>query len=235
MLKDRGQYREMYLSEGPCCPFSFQEPDEGVRLRRNADGGDKAGIVSVGPSGKQLGRNRGAMTAEKIERWFERALFAARWLVAPIYVGLITALIVLVVMLAKSIVLIATRLPTANLHDAVVAILSLIDLSLIANLVLIVLYTGYESFVSKLDIQDHEDRPGWLGKVDFNGLKLKLFASIVAITGIELLKAFMDVSEAEHLNERELMWLVAIHLVSLVTMIGAAFSQWLTSRASDHV
>lgn len=171
----------------------------------------------------------------KIERWFEQGLFAARWLVAPIYLGLIGALVVLLAMLAKSLVLIATRLPTANLHDAVVTILSLIDLTLIANLVLIVLYTGYESFVSKLDIEGHEDRPRWLGKVDFTGLKLKLFASIVAITGIELLKAFMDVSEAGHANEKKLVWLVAIHLVFVITTIGAAFSQWLASRSTDHV
>ena len=171
---------------------------------------------------------------QKIETAFERCLFAARWLAAPIYLGLVLALVVLLVMLVKYAVLIVTHVPVANLHDAVIAILSLIDLALIANLVLIVLFTGYDSFVSRLDIEDHEDRPAWLGKVDFSGLKLKLFASIVAITGIELLKAFMDLSEAGHANERVLIWLVIIHVVFLVTTIGAALSQALAARSKGH-
>jgi uncharacterized protein (TIGR00645 family) len=171
--------------------------------------------------------------SQKAERLFERCLFAARWLVAPIYVGLILALLVLLVMLGKYVGIIVMRLPAANLHDAVISILSLIDLALIANLVLIVLFTGYDSFVSRLDIADQEDRPAWLGKVDFSGLKLKLFASIVAITGIELLKAFMDLSEEGHANERVLTWLVVIHLVFLITTIGAAFSQWIAGRSRD--
>ena len=147
---------------------------------------------------------------------------------------LVLALVVLLVMLAKYVVIIVGQVPTANLHDAVIAILSLIDLALISNLVLIVLFTGYDSFISRLDVADHEDRPAWLGKVDFSGLKLKLFASIVAITGIELLKAFMDLSEAGKTNERALIWLVIIHVVFLVTTIGAAFSQWLSERSKHH-
>lgn len=166
-----------------------------------------------------------------IEVAFERGLFAARWLAAPIYLGLVAALILLLVILAKYLILMVTHAPTANLHDAVIAILSLIDLSLIANLVLIVLFTGYDSFVSRLDLDDQRDRPGWLGKVDFSGLKLKLFASIVAITGIELLKAFMELSEAGKANIGQMTWLVIIHVVFLITTIGAAFSQWLAARA----
>jgi uncharacterized protein (TIGR00645 family) len=174
------------------------------------------------------------MVQSRIETWFERGLFAARWLVAPIYLGLVGSLLVLLVMLGKYVVLIVNELPTASLHDAVIAILSLIDLTLIGNLVLIVLYTGYESFVSKLDIEGHQDRPGWLGKVDFSGLKLKLFASIVAITGIELLKAFMDLSEIGQANQRKLVWLVTIHLVFLLTTIGAALSQRLATPQSKQ-
>ncbi|HVU31556.1 MAG TPA: TIGR00645 family protein [Sphingomicrobium sp.] len=171
---------------------------------------------------------------QKLEIAFEQFLFAARWLAAPIYLGLVIALIVILVMLAKYVVIIIGHMPTANLHDAVIAILSLIDLALISNLVLIVLFTGYDSFISRLDVTDHEDRPAWLGKVDFSGLKLKLFASIVAITGIELLKAFMDVSEAGKANERALFWLVVIHVVFLVTTIGAAFSHWLALNSKNH-
>ena len=169
-----------------------------------------------------------------IERTFERGLFAARWLVAPLYLGLVAAIIVLLVMFGKYLIIIVEKVPTADLHDAVVAILSLIDLALIANLVLIVLYTGYESFVSRLDIEEHVDRPSWLGKVDFSGLKLKLFASIMAISGIELLKTFMDVAEKGHANDKALTWLVAIHLLFLATTIGAALSQRLSTPSDGH-
>ena len=185
-------------------------------------------------SGAGLTRRTGGLVQRDIERTFERGLFAARWLVAPLYLGLVAAIIVLLVMFGKYLIIIVEKVPTANLHDAVVAILSLIDLALIANLVLIVLYTGYESFVSRLDIEEHVDRPSWLGKVDFSGLKLKLFASIMAISGIELLKTFMDVAEKGHANDKALTWLVAIHLLFLATTIGAALSQRLSTPSDGH-
>jgi uncharacterized protein (TIGR00645 family) len=168
-----------------------------------------------------------------VERIFERGLFAARWLAAPIYVGLIFCLAMLLVILVKYVVLVGGQLWSLDLHDAVAATLSFIDLALIANLVLIVLYSGYESFVSRLDIEDHADRPAWLGKVDFAALKLKLFASIVAITGIELLKAFIDVHEKGHVNAQTLFWLVVIHLTFLATTVASALSQWLVDRAES--
>jgi len=168
----------------------------------------------------------------KLERNFEKFLFAARWLVAPIYVGLIFCLVMLVVILIKYTVMIAAQLAHINVHDAIVATLSYIDLALIANLVLIVMFTGYASFVSKLDIEDYEDKPEWLGKVDFSGLKLKLFASIAAITGIELLKAFMDLRETGLVDERAIRWLVIIHGTFLVTTVAAALSQKLEAHSS---
>lgn len=167
----------------------------------------------------------------RIEKLFEQGLFAARWLAAPIYVGLIFCMIVLLVVLVRSLIHVGAALPTISVHDAVVATLSVIDLALIANLILIVLYTGYASFVSRLNIEEHEDRPAWLGKVDFAGLKLKLFASIVAITGIELLKAFMDLRETGTANGEMLRYMVIIHAVFLVTALASAVTQWLATRS----
>lgn len=169
--------------------------------------------------------------ANKIERAFERGLFAARWLIAPMYVGLIFCLIMLLYILVKYVILVAMRLPEMTVHEAVVATLSFIDLTLIVNLVLIVLYTGFENFVSKMDLGDHDDRPAWLGQFDFTGLKLKLFATIVAITGIELLKAFMDLRETGHVNPQALTWLAMIHGLFLLTTLVSALSQWLEMRA----
>lgn len=168
---------------------------------------------------------------ETFERNFEKALFAARWLVAPIYVGLIFCLIVLIVILVKYSILIAMQIPHITAHDAIVATLSFIDLALIANLVLIVMFTGYASFVSKLNIDDYEDKPEWLGKVDFSGLKLKLFASIAAISGIELLKAFMDLRETGSVNVEAMRWLIVIHGIFLATIVVAALSQRWEARS----
>ena len=169
-----------------------------------------------------------------LESRLGRGLFAARWLAAPIYVGLVVALGILLIVLVKYLALILAHIASTNLHDAMVSILSLVDLTLIANLVLIVLFTGFDSFISRLQIDDHEDRPAWLGQIDFTALKFKLFASIAAITGIELLKAFLDLSEARKVDPKTLTWLVTIHLVFMLTTIGAAFSQWLVARAKIH-
>lgn len=169
----------------------------------------------------------------KVEKFLEEGLFAARWLAVPIYIGLIFCLVILLVILAKYTVLVASHLPTINVHEAVVAVLSFIDLALIANLILIVLYSGYQNFVSRLSIEEHADRPAWLDKVDFTGLKLKLFSSIIAITSIELLKAFMDLREAGAPDASALMWLLIIHGVLIVTAFASAWSQ-VFGAASDH-
>ncbi len=93
--------------------------------------------------------------------------------------------------------------------------LALIDLSLAANLVLIVVFSGYENFVSKIDPEGHPDWPEWMTQIDFAGLKQKLFASIVAISAIQVLKAYMNLEKS--LNEKTLPWLVGIHVVFVVS------------------
>ena len=94
--------------------------------------------------------------------------------------------------------------------DIILGILSLVDLTFTGSLVVIVIFSGYENFVSKIDANEHKDWPEWMGKIDFSGLKLKLMSSIVAISAIQLLKAFMNVG---NVSDRELMWLVGIHVV----------------------
>jgi uncharacterized protein (TIGR00645 family) len=115
--------------------------------------------------------------------------------------------------------------------QVILVILTLIDLSLAGNLLLIVLFSGYENFVSKLDIEDTTDRPPWMGTVDFSGLKMKLIASIVAISGIHLLKRFMEIGETETpLDEPQLMWLVIIHLTFVGSGVLLALMDWLTAQ-----
>jgi uncharacterized protein (TIGR00645 family) len=179
-----------------------------------------------------------------LERALEGGLFASRWLMAPFYVGLIAALGALMVVffqeLSHELPLLwtfdATGAYAMTPEGAILLALSLIDLSLAANLVLIVIFSGYENFVSKIDVADHEDRPEWMGTVDFSGLKLKLIASIVAISGIALLKAFLEIGSKpfDAAAERSLMWQVIVHLTFVVSGVLLAFMDWLTGHQKPH-
>ncbi len=149
-----------------------------------------------------------------MERLIERTLFSSRWLMAPMYVGLVAALCVMVWVFAKELWVFILGAHALTIDTAVLGALSLIDLSLAANLLLIVMFSGYENFVSRFDIGDHDDRPEWQGTVDFSTLKLKLVASIVAISGIHLLKVFMDVKKY---TDDQIWWMVAIHMVFVIS------------------
>lgn len=163
-----------------------------------------------------------------MERMIERGLFASRWLMAPMYVGLVGALLILLWTFLMELGRFFLAIPTLTVDDAVLGVLALIDLSLAGNLLLIVIFSGYENFVSRMDTVDHEDRPDWQGTVDFAGLKLKLVASIVAISGIHLLKVFMDVGKYD---AEQIRWMVVIHLVFVVSGVLLALMDWISARA----
>jgi len=165
-----------------------------------------------------------------LEQW----LFRARWLMAPFYVGLVVALAGLLVVFARETWAEMAHVVDMKGDDAILMALSLIDMSLAANLLLIVIFSGYENFVSKIDTGGDEDRPGWMGTVDFSGLKMKLIASIVAISAIALLKAFMKAAEGEAIDDRHLAWLVGIHITFVVSGAILALMDWLSSRTSSH-
>ena len=162
---------------------------------------------------------------EIAEHLLERTLFGSRWLMAPFYLLMVVALGVLLVKFCQELIHIVMHTVTMTEADAILGVLSLIDISLAGNLLLMVLFSGYENFVSKMDVRDHEDRPSWMGKVDFSGLKLKLIASIVAISGINLLKNFMalDRIPITPSKETELLWLVIIHGTFIVSGVLLAF------------
>ena len=169
-----------------------------------------------------------------VERWLEAGLFHARWLMAPFYLGLVVALAVLLVVFFNEAVHEFQHALSMTPEGAILMVLSLIDLSLAGNLLLIVIFSGYENFVSKIDTADHEDRPGWMGTVDFSGLKMKLIASIVAISAIALLKAFMELAEGKPLDPPALLWLVVIHLTFVVSGVLLALMDWLAARTTKH-
>ena len=162
-----------------------------------------------------------------IERILEKILFSSRWLLAPIYLGLIVGLVALVVKDVQHLVHIVPNILSSSESDLVLDILGLIDLSLTASLVIIVIFSGYENFVSRIVGAGHEDWPEWMSTIDFTGLKLKLLSSIVAISAIQLLRVFMDIAKT---SDRELMWSVTIHVVFVVSGLLLA----LTDRMSEH-
>jgi uncharacterized protein (TIGR00645 family) len=171
----------------------------------------------------------------KLERAVESALFASRWLLAPLYLGMVLALAMIIVIFARELINELAHIRTLDAEGGILLSLSLIDLSLTGNLLLIVMFSGYENFVSKIHIGDHEDRPSWMGTVDFAGLKIKLIASIVAISGIALLRAFLPLGEAgAAVDTQRIGWMLAIHLTFVVSGVLLAVMDWITSRTGAH-
>jgi uncharacterized protein (TIGR00645 family) len=168
---------------------------------------------------------------KRIERALESMMFNSRWLLAPFYVGLIAAVVVLLATFTQEFFKLAPHALSADKNEVILWVLTLIDFSLVANLLLIVIFSGYENFVSKIDVGDHEDRPSWMGKVDYAGMKIKLIASIVAISGIELLKAFVDVKD---LSNEDLAWKVGIHLTFVVSGVLLAWMDRIEDSGHGH-
>ncbi|MFC3088326.1 TIGR00645 family protein [Tabrizicola soli] len=172
-----------------------------------------------------------------VETRFEQGLYASRWLMAPMYLGLAVSLGMLMVIFFKEMAYYLPQTLDMPADQAILAVLTLIDLSLAGNLLLIVLFSGYENFVSKFDFDTGTDRPAWMGKVDFSGLKMKLIASIVAISGIHLLKVFMSLGKGDpaHAASAEtIRWMVIIHLTFVASGVLLALMDWLTSKAKEH-
>ena len=165
-----------------------------------------------------------------MERSLERLIFASRWLMAPFYVGLVLALAMLLVKFVQELLHYVPGVLAMKEGDLVLAVLALVDLTLAGSLVLMVIFSGYENFVSKIETDDHADRPEWMGTLDFSALKLKLVASIVAISAIHLLKAFMNVSAV---NKDDIFWLVVVHMAFVVSGVLLALMDWISEKAKS--
>ncbi|MCK5720744.1 MAG: TIGR00645 family protein [Thiomargarita sp.] len=169
-----------------------------------------------------------------IEKLLETLLFRSRWLLAPFYLGLIGALVLLLIKFIKKFIDILPGFLSSSSTDLILSILGLIDIILVANLLLIIIFSGYENFVSKIDVvEDHVDRPEWMGKVDYAGLKIKVIGSIVAISSIELLKVFINIFEnpnsellqGDTLWQVGVFWLIIIHLTFVISGVFFAIME----------
>ena len=169
-----------------------------------------------------------------LESILESFLFGARWLVAPFYVGLVLALVMLLGSFCFEIYEAVVVHFSLDPEDVILLVLSLIDLSLAANLIIIVVFSGYENFVSKIDTHGNVDRPSWMGTLDFSGLKMKLIGSIVAISVISLLRAFMELAKTgSELDAKKLAWMIGLHLTFLASGVFFALMDYIASKAEE--
>lgn len=175
------------------------------------------------------------MKMKRIELFLEHFMFGSRWLLVPFYLGLIAGIALLLVKFLKAFLTLVPVVFNGDGGAALLGILTLVDITLLANLLLIIIFAGYENFVSKIDTGDNEDRPDWMGHVGFSDLKLKLIGSIVAISGIELLKYFINVKEvlAEPNGNYQLAWLVGIHITLVFS--GVMFALMDRIAVGNHV
>ena len=151
-----------------------------------------------------------------MEQFIEKTLFASRWLLAPLYLGLSLALVALGIKFFQEVYHVLSHILVSSEADMILTLLALIDLVLVGSLIVMVMFSGYENFVSRLEVGERADKLGWLGKLDAGTLKLKVAASIVAISSIHLLRAFMN---AQQIPNDKLLWYVIIHLTFVVSAV----------------
>lgn len=161
-----------------------------------------------------------------VESKFENLMYASRWLLAPIYFGLSIALALVAIKFFQEVIHVVPHILELKEADLVLVTLSLVDMALVGGLLVMVMLSGYENFVSQIDLEHGKEKLSWLGKLDSGSLKQKVAASIVAISSIHLLKAFMN---AEHIDNEKLQWYVIIHL----TFVVSAASMALVDRLNE--
>jgi uncharacterized protein (TIGR00645 family) len=169
----------------------------------------------------------------KVESTLEAWVFHSRWLLAPFFIGLLLAIVALLVKFAKALWTLGITVFEASAEEVIMSILTLVDAALLAALLLIIGFSGYENFVSKIGTGEHEDRPAWMGKVGFSDLKIKLIGAIVAISAVELLKAFVNIQVGD--AWQPLAWKVGIHLTFVVSGVLFAITDRITEgKAVRH-
>ncbi|MBT6634647.1 MAG: TIGR00645 family protein [Gammaproteobacteria bacterium] len=153
-----------------------------------------------------------------IENFLEAVIFRSRWLLAPFFIGLVFSILLLLIKFLEELFHLSTQIFLFSENDVIVSILALVDIALVGSLLLMIIFSGYEIFVSKIDVANHKDRPDWMGKVNFSGLKLKVIGAIVAISAIDLLKTFMNLSDTISPSEIDtIFWKLALHMSFVIS------------------
>ncbi|MEE8379742.1 MAG: TIGR00645 family protein [Gammaproteobacteria bacterium] len=172
---------------------------------------------------------------DKIEHAIESTIFKSRWLLAPFFLGLVFSIVLLFIKFAQEFWHISSHVTSLTENEVVIGILALVDMALVGSLLLMIIFSGYEIFVSKINVAEHEDRPSWMGKVDFSGLKLKVIGAIVAISAIDLLKTFMNIPDAlSDSDVNSLQWKVTIHMAFVLSGVLFAVMDWVAGKTAKH-
>ncbi|HKR04428.1 MAG TPA: TIGR00645 family protein [Bacteroidia bacterium] len=158
----------------------------------------------------------------KAESVLEKIIFASRWVQAPLYVGLIIGGVLYAYKFLDELIHLCASITEITESALMLGVLTLVDITMVANLLIMVIIGGYSTFVSKIDIETHVDRPEWLKKVDAGTLKVKLAGSLVGVSGIHLLQVFINI---EQRNLEYVKWQVIIHVVFLLSSIMLAYSE----------
>ena len=172
---------------------------------------------------------------DKLEHYIESTIFTSRWLLAPFFLGLVFSIVLLFVKFAQELWHLFTGVLAASEADVIIGILALVDMALVGSLLLMIIFSGYEIFVSKIDVANHEDRPDWMGKVDFSGLKLKVIGAIVAISAIDLLKVFMNIPEQlSDADSNAILWKVVLHMAFVLSGVLFAIMDKVAGDTNKH-
>lgn len=159
---------------------------------------------------------------KKLEAVFESAIFASRWVQAPIYGGLIVGAILYTYKFLVELVHLVQTVGSITEEVLMLGILTLVDISMVLNLLVMVIIGGYATFVSRMHLDQHEDRPDWLEKIDAGTLKVKLAGALVGISGIHLLKSFINIGNKDI---EQVKWQIIIHVVFLLSTLLLAFTE----------
>ncbi|GAB4257049.1 MAG: TIGR00645 family protein [Methylomicrobium sp.] len=162
-----------------------------------------------------------------IEHLIERVMYASRWILAPVYLGMSIALLAISVKFFQEVWHFVPHILEVDEANLTLKLLTLIDLTLVGSLIIIVMFSGYENFVSQMDIGVSTEKLGWLGTHDYGSLKIKLASSIVAISSIHLLKVFMNIQDTA--NDK-IMWYVIVHLA----LVASALFMGVLDKISKH-
>lgn len=166
----------------------------------------------------------------KVSNAVEVILFRSRFLLAPLYLGLVGALALLAYRFVVEFIHLAQNTADSDVSTFTLDLLALLDLTLLSNLILMVIFAGYENFVSRIDVAtESKDRPHWMGTIDFSGLKIKLIGSLVAISVIELLKDFIELSGKDEVGEGTI-WRIVIHLTFVLSGVLFALMDWIADK-----
>ena len=161
----------------------------------------------------------------------ESLLFACRWLLVPFYVALVVALLALLAKVVQHAYELATHIAGSTEEDVILSALGIVDLTLTAALVVLIVFSSYSNFVSRVEVEDHPSWPRWMAGIDFSELKLKLLASIVAIAGIKLLESYMNL---ERLTDRQLYWQAGVYGVFVVSALLLGVADWFGDKAEPE-